>query len=166
VDEHVDAPVGAGLHDGVALANFIRIQQDVGGGTDGGGVFLRRAGDQKDVVAAHLADLVKAGLAARNGLTHDDRLDIGVRGERGQLGNGGFHLGHEGVGVGVGNDVLRVLILLPLRGAELFFVLRSGAGQDGDLIIALGQSGNAHAQDHHKNEQHCQRLLHVVIPSI
>ena len=118
VDEHVDAPVGAGLHDGVALLDLVGVHDDVGSLGDDGRVFLRHARDEEDVVAAHLTDGVEGGGGARHGLAHHDGLHVGVGGERRQLGDGGLLLAMNWSVVGVGDDVVRILLLESLGGAE------------------------------------------------
>ena len=161
MDEYIDAPLSALFHDGVALLDFIGVHYDVARGGDGRGVFLRSAGDQKDIIAAHFADLVEAGLCARNGLAHNDRLHIGVGAKRNQLGNGGFHFSHESIGIGIGDDVIAVLRLRLLRGAEFFFALGGGAGQDCDLPVAFFSSCDyAHAQNEGKNQYEAKQFLH------
>ena len=52
VHEDIDAPLGALFHDGVALAGLVGVHDDVSSLGDDGGVFLRGAGDEEDVVPA------------------------------------------------------------------------------------------------------------------
>ena len=145
VDEHINAPLCAGLHDGVALSDFVSVHDNVSSSGDNGGIFLRSAGDQQDVVAAHLTNLVEASLCAGNSLAHDNGLDIGVGSEGDDLGNGGLHLGHEVVGVGSSDNVLRAVGGQSLlSSAELLLALRDGAGQNGDLpVVGAGGLSNS-----------------------
>ena len=139
VDQNVNAPLGAGFHNGVALCNFVSVHDDVSSGGDNTGILLRGTGDQQDVVTAHFTDLVKTSLGTGNGLAHNNGLDVRIGGEADQRGNGGLHLGHEVVGIGGGNDVISA----PggdglLGGAEFFLTLGDGAGQNSDLPVVIG----------------------------
>ena len=139
VDQNIDAPVSTGLHDGVALSDFVSVHDDVSSSGDNSGVFLRSAGDQQDVVAAHLTDLVEASLCTGNSLAHNDSLDVGVRSEANQSRNGGFHFGHEVVGVSSGDDVVSAPSCdCLLSSTELFLTLGDGAGQNSDLPVVVG----------------------------
>ena len=165
--EHVDAPFGALFHDGVALAGLVGVHDDVSSLGDDGGVFLRGAGDEEDVVAAHLADLLDAGGRAGHGLAHHDGLHVGIRGESNQLGDGGLRLGHKVIGIRIGDDVLGAILFQRLLGsAEFFLALRGGAGQDGDLPGALvsGFSRRGHGgqgEQHSKRQYDAQQFFHV-----
>src|SRR5699024_5884065 len=114
--------------------------------------------DEEDVVAARLTDGVEGGGGARHGLAHHDGLHVGVGGERRQLGDGGLLLGHELVRVGVGDDVVRILLLESLGGAELFLALGGGAGHDGDLPVG-GFLGGSDAREGDQNDR--QRQEHA-----
>ena len=190
VNEHIDAPLLAGLHDGVALADFIGVQHDIGSGGDNGRILLGSAGNQQDVVTAHFPNLVEAGLGARDGLAHHDGLHVGIGSEGDDLGNGGLHLGHKVVRISSGHNVLGTIGGQSLLGGpELFLALGNGAGENGNLpvVIAGSSSGSgslgdgafgsgrgsgsgglglgaagSHAQ-HHDNDQHqANHLFHAI----
>ena len=167
VHEHVDAPLGALFHDGVALAGLVGVHDDVSRIGDNGGVFLRGAGDEEDVVAAHLTDLLDAGGRAGHGLAHHDGLHVGVRGESNQLGDGGFRLGHEVIGVRIGDDVLGAILFQRLfGGAEFFLALAGGAGENGNLPSTLIRSFSrsrhgGQGEEHGKRQYDAQQFLHV-----
>ena len=162
--EHINAPLGAGLHDGVALLRFVGVEHEVGSRGDDGRVFLRHARDQQHVVAAHGADLVKRGLRARNSLTHHDGLDVRIGRKRDELGDGRFGFSHEVIRVGIGDDVLRVGLLGALGGAEFFLALRGRAGQDRDLPISLGHRAGSQRQTQHRGQRQTKQFLHSVCP--
>ena len=165
VHEHVDAPLGALFHDGVALAGLVGVHDDVSRIGDNGGVFLRGAGDEEDVVAAHLTDLLNAGGCTGHGLAHHDGLHVGVRGESNQLGDGGFRLGHEVIGVRIGDDVLGAILFQRLfGGAEFFLALRGRAGQDRDLPGSFGHSARGQRQTQHCGQRQAKQFLHSVYP--
>ena len=66
---------------------------------------------------------------------------VGVRGESNQLGDGGFRLGHEVIGVRIGDDVLGAILFQRLfGGAEFFLALAGGAGENGNLPSTLIRS--------------------------
>ena len=162
--EHIDAPLGAGFHDGVALLRFVGVEHEVGSRGDDGRVFLRHARDQQHVVAAHGADLVKRSLCARHGLAHNDRLHVRIGSERDELGNGRFSLGHEVIRVGIGDDMLRVGLLGTLGGAEFFLALRGRAGQDRDLPGSFGHSARGQRQTQHCGQRQAKQFLHSIYP--
>ena len=162
VHEHLDAPVGAGLDDGVALARLVRVEHDVRGGGDDVRILLRHAGDQQDVVA-HLADLVKAGLRARNGLAHHDGLDVRIRGERNKLRDRSLSLGSKVVRVSCLNNVLLTIDRLStFSSAEFFLALGGGAGQDRDLPVLLGDGAAGESQAEHEGQRQTKQLFHGI----
>ena len=129
VDEHVDAPVGAGFHDGVALLDLVGIHDDVSGLGDDGRVFCGTPA-MKRISSRPISRMaLKAGVAPGTACTMMMAFTAGSAGEGAQLGDGGLLLGHELIRIGVGDDVVRILRLESFRGAELFLALGGGAGQ-------------------------------------
>ena len=127
--EYIDAPLCAFLHDGIALCSLICVQYEIRCRGDNCRILLRSTRNQKNVVTAHLTNLVKTCLCARNCLTHHDGFYIRIRCEGYDLGYGGLHLRHEVVRISCGHDVLRsVGLQRTLCRTELLLTLGYGTG--------------------------------------
>ena len=161
--QHFAAPLVSQVGNLIAAADLVVGEHDVGNGGDVGGILGGHAGDQQDVVAAHIAgDLGEGGGGALDGLHEDDGLHVRVAGKGDQLGDSGLDLRGEGVGVGVMDHHVGVLLDQAVGGIVLFLTLRGGAGHDGDLVGGrFRHRHGAQAQDHQHGHEQSDQFLHV-----
>ncbi len=163
-----DAQLLGGIDDQITARDVVGIDGQVGGRFDDARVLVGLAREEQDV-GTGFADTAEPFGGAGNGLVDDNRLHQRVVGERGNLRDGGLHLGHEIVGIG---DVLNhaavgdITVLLDQRfgSAQIVLGLRHRTGADTDVKFGGFGSRSMSGKGHSPQAQHgSDKMFHTFL---
>ena len=157
-----------GGDDQIAALDVVGIDGEIRRAFDDVRVLMGFAAEEHDV-RAFLADTLEGGRGAGDALVHDDGLHVGIIGKGHDLGNGGFHFGHEVVGIG---DVLDhpavgdIAVLLDQGFGPAQVVLRLGnrAGADADMNFGRLRGGSLGGKGHRAQTHGCKKTFHLSFP--
>ena len=169
MDEIGAAQLVGGEDDQIAAGDAVGVNDKIPGRGDDAGILVVLAGKQQDV-GPGFADTAERLGRARDSLVDDDGLHQRIVGERSDLGDRRFLLGHEVVGVG---DVLdhaavgdvAVTFDQLFRAAKIVLGLRNRARADADVKLRrLRRHGGHGPRKQRRGQQSNNKLFHYLSP--
>ena len=168
MDEVGAAQLVGGEDDQIAAGEISGVSDKVGRGRDDAGILVVLPGKQQDI-GARLANTAERLGRARDSLVDDNGLHQRIVGERSDLGDRRFLLGHEVVGVG---DVLdhaavgdvAVTFDQLFRAAKIVLGLRNRARADADVKLRrLRRHGGHGPRKQRRSQQRRNELFHCYL---
>ena len=169
MDEIGAAQLVGGEDDQIAAGDAVGVNDKIPGRGDDAGILVVLAGKQQDV-GPGFADTAERLGRARDSLVDDDGLHQRIVGERSDLGDRRFLLGHEVVGVG---DVLdhaavgdvAVTFDQLFRAAKIVLGLRNRARADADVELRRFRRHGGHGpRKQRRGQQSNNKLFHYLSP--
>ena len=148
-----------GGNDEVAAADVVGIDDEIRSRFDDARIFMRFADEEQDI-GTGFADTTESFRGTGDTLVDDDDLHERIVRKGCDLGNGGFHFGHEVVGIGEVFDhaaVGRIAILgdQGLGTTQIVFGLGHRTGAYADMEFRRAGSLRAHGKQEDTNTHEC-----------